>query len=164
MSETTVVDARLDKLEQDNRRLKLTVGALLLVMAAVPLVGAVMPEQIPEVIQARAFAVIDANGTPRAQMTDTGIHYRDENEDIRASMGTNGIGYYDGNGKIRVGMTPFGFWYYDENGNDRAKMTDTGISYWDENQTLRTSMGTNGIHYVDENGNLVWSTICDPNC
>ena len=37
MSEATVVDARLDKLEQDNRRLKLTVGALLLVMAAVPL-------------------------------------------------------------------------------------------------------------------------------
>ena len=28
MSETTVVDARLDKLEQDNRRLKLTVGAM----------------------------------------------------------------------------------------------------------------------------------------
>ena len=31
MSETTVVDARLDKLEQDNRRLKLATGALLLV-------------------------------------------------------------------------------------------------------------------------------------
>jgi hypothetical protein len=28
MSETIVVDARLDKLEQDNRRLKLTVGAM----------------------------------------------------------------------------------------------------------------------------------------
>ena len=28
MSETIVVDVRLDKLEQDNRRLKLTVGAM----------------------------------------------------------------------------------------------------------------------------------------
>jgi hypothetical protein len=55
MSKTTVVDARLDKLEQDNRRLKLTLGALLLALAAVPLIGAVMPQEIPEIIQARAF-------------------------------------------------------------------------------------------------------------
>ena len=33
MSERTVVDTRLDKLEQDNRRLKLALGALLFVMA-----------------------------------------------------------------------------------------------------------------------------------
>ena len=59
MSEATVVDARLDKLEQDNWRLKLTVSALLLALAAVPLIGAVMPEQIP----ARRFQVIDENGT-----------------------------------------------------------------------------------------------------
>jgi len=55
MSKTTVVDARLDKLKQDNRRLKLTLGALLLALAAVPLIGAVMPQEIPEMIQARAF-------------------------------------------------------------------------------------------------------------
>ena len=63
MSEATVVDARLDKLERDNWRLKLTVSALLLALAAVPLIGAVMPEQIPEVIRARAFHAIDGNGT-----------------------------------------------------------------------------------------------------
>ena len=75
MSEPTVVDARLDKLEQDNRRLKLMVGALLLVMAAVPLVGAVMPEQIPELIQARRFEMIGENGTLRAAMDDEGFWY-----------------------------------------------------------------------------------------
>ena len=63
MSETTVVDARLDKLEQDNRRLKLTVGALLLALAAVPLVGAVMPERVQDAVFARAFYVEDENGT-----------------------------------------------------------------------------------------------------
>ena len=62
MSETTLLESRLSKVEQDNRRLKLTVGALLLALAAVPLIGAVMPEQIPEVIQAREFQVIDTNG------------------------------------------------------------------------------------------------------
>ena len=70
MSETTVVDARLDKLEQDNRRLKLTVGALLLALAAVPLIGAVMPQQIPDVIQAQQFEVIYRDGTRRNVMAD----------------------------------------------------------------------------------------------
>ena len=82
MSEATVVDARLDKLEQDNRRLKLALGALLLVMAAVPLIGAVRPEQIPDLIQARAFHAIDGNGTLRAWMDDNGFAYQDENGNV----------------------------------------------------------------------------------
>ena len=89
MSETTVVDARLDKLEQDNRRLKLTVGALLLPLAAVPLIGAVMPEQIPERIQARGFDVIGENGTTRAVMDVAGFGYWDENgPDLAYNMET----------------------------------------------------------------------------
>ena len=89
MNETTVVDARLDKLEQDNRRLKLTVGALLLPLAAVPLIGAVMPEQIPERIQARGFDVIGENGTTRAVMDVAGFGYWDENgPDLAYNMET----------------------------------------------------------------------------
>ena len=45
MNEPTAVESRLDRLEQDDRRLKLTVGALLLSLAAVPLVGAALPQQ-----------------------------------------------------------------------------------------------------------------------
>ena len=140
MSETTVVDARLDKLEQDNRRLKLTVGALLLVMAAVPLVGAMMPEQIPEVIQARAFHAIDGNGMPRAVMGEIGFAYFDVNRTIRAMM--------DG-GSIRVS---------DENGTLRALMDDKNIAYLDENHVTRAQLYADGFFLSDENGNVVWST------
>ena len=139
MSETTVVDARLDKLEQDNRRLKLTVGALLLVMAAVPLVGAVMPEQIPEVIQARRFEVIDGNGMPRAVMGEIGFAYFDVNRTIRAMM--------DG-GSIRVS---------DENGTLRALMDDKNIAYLDEDRVTRAQLYAAGFFYSDENGNVVWN-------
>ena len=45
LSETAVFESWSGKLQQDNRRLKLTVGALLLVLAAVPLIGAAVPEQ-----------------------------------------------------------------------------------------------------------------------
>ena len=100
MSEPTVVDARLDKLEQDNRRLKLMVGALLLVMAAVPLVGAVMPEQIPEVIQARRFEVIDENGTLRTLMDGKTIAYLDENRVTRAQLYVDVFFYSDSNGNV----------------------------------------------------------------
>ena len=68
MSEATLLESRVDKIERDNRRLKLTVGALLLVLAAVPLIGAVMPQQVQGVIRAREFRVIDENGTRRASM------------------------------------------------------------------------------------------------
>jgi len=117
MSEATVVDARLDKLEQDNRRLKLTVGALLLVLAAVPLIGAVMPEQVQDVVRARAFRAVDENGTVRVRIDDFGIFHRDENGNLRASMGLGGIGYYDENDYPRTGLSIYGIYYRDENGN-----------------------------------------------
>ena len=119
MSEPTVVDARLDKLEQDNRRLKLTVGALLLALAAVPLIGAVMPEQIPQEITARAFYVEDENGNVRAQMTANSIWIADEN--------------WDEDGNNRAWMAPTGINYTGENGT-RAVMYGTGIAYFDENE------------------------------
>ena len=144
MSEPTVVDARLDKLEQDNRRLKLTVGALLLALAAVPLIGAVMPEQIPDLIQARAFRVIGENGPIRAQMDDSGIDYYDENGNMRASLSADGTSYRD------------------ENGDLRASMNASGILYYDDN--LRAVMNAYGILYLDENGITLWSTDCAPGC
>ena len=108
MSEPTVVDARLDKIERDNRRLKLTVGALLLALAAVPLIGAVMPQEIPELIQAREFQVIGEFGNERAGMSASGIAYNDEKGTIRAGMSDGGIGYIDENNNL-VWSTICGF-------------------------------------------------------
>ena len=100
MSETTLLESRVDKIERDNRRLKLTVGALLLVLAAVPLIGAVMPEQIPEVIRARAFHAIDRNGTLRALMDDKNIAYLDEDRVTRAQLYAAGFFMSDENGNV----------------------------------------------------------------
>ena len=70
MSEATLLESRVSKIEQDNRRLKLTVGALLLVLA----VTAMMSQRIPDVIQARAFKMIDYDGNVRATMDDFGLN------------------------------------------------------------------------------------------
>ena len=100
MSDATLLESRLSKVERDNRRLKLTVGALLLALAAVPLIGAVMPEQIQDVIQARKFEVIDENGTRRAGLNATGIGFTDESNNIRAGMNADGIAYFDESGNV----------------------------------------------------------------
>ncbi len=116
MSEATVVESRLSKLEQDNRWLKLTVGALVSVLAAVPLIGAVMPEQIPQVITARQFRVTDVTGTTRASMDNSGIAYYDRDGTRRARIG-DAISYWDENNIIRVLMGTPGIVYQDGNGN-----------------------------------------------
>ncbi|MCS5701603.1 MAG: hypothetical protein NZ847_03090 [Acidobacteria bacterium] len=158
MSEATLLESRVDKLEQDNRRLKLTVGALLLVLAAVPLIGGVMPEQIPEMIQARAFHVIDENGVDRVRMSDLGIRYLDENGTGRVAMNDVGIGYQDENGDIRAAVDADGIWYMDENRTIRAAMSAKGVGVTDDNGTIRARVEADGIGYWDENENLVWRT------
>jgi len=146
MSETTLLESRVDKIERDNRRLKLTVGALLLALAAVPLIGAVMPEQVPELIRAKNFVVEDENGTIRAMLSANGIGYHDENGNPRTLLSANGIGYHDENGTLRFFMDA------------------DGIGHLDENGIFRAVMGSDGIRYRDENGDIVWSTSCAPNC
>ena len=98
MSEATVFESRASKLEQDNRRLKLTVGALLLALAA----AAVMSQRIPELIQARRFEVVDVEGTSRVHINEVGIAYSDYMDSLRATIGAGGIVYFDENGTIRA--------------------------------------------------------------
>lgn len=116
MTEVTVFESRVNKLEQDNRRLKLALGALLLVLTVVPLVGAVMPEQVPQVITARQFRVIDATDVVRASISNSGITYYDRNGTKRSNV-ADAINYWDENSTVRVLIGDPGIIYADETGN-----------------------------------------------
>ena len=156
MSEATVLESRVNKLEQDNRRLKLTVGALLLVLAGAACAGAMMPEQIPQVIEAREFRMIDANGTVLIAINDEGFSYFDEigrvstgfsHGEILASMSTESSDVIDAR-MFRV---------IDENGVVRAGITaELGFDVRDEDGTIRAMMAVHGFTYADENGDVVW--------
>ena len=82
MNETTVFVSRLNRLERDNRWLKLALGSLLLMLATVALVGSMMPQQIPDVIEAREFRVVDENGVVRAAMYAEGIAFFDVAQNV----------------------------------------------------------------------------------
>ena len=116
MSDETLFESRLGTLEKDNRRLKLTLVALLLVLSAVPLIGAIMPEQVPQVITARQFRVIDATDIVRVSISNSGVTYYDRNG-TRRSMVADAINYWDENNAIRVLMGDPGIVYVDVDGN-----------------------------------------------
>lgn len=147
------IEQRFERMERQIKRLRLTVFGLVAVLLAVPLVGAVMPQEIPDVIEARKFRVIDENGKVRAGMLAGGIIYADENGTTRAGMGAEG------------------FIYFDENGAARASMDADGIVYSDENETIRAWIGlvpidtpASGVSTTysavvalsDAEGNVIW--------
>ena len=57
---------RLERLERENRWMKRAGIAVVGIALAVALIGATRPEDIPEMIEAQAFRVIDEDGTQRA--------------------------------------------------------------------------------------------------
>ena len=116
MSDETLFESRLSTLEKDNRRLKLALVALLLVLASVSLVWAIMPEQAPQVITARQFRVIDATDVVRVSISNSGITYYDRNG-TRRSMVADAINYWDENNTIRILMGDPGIIYVGEDGN-----------------------------------------------
>ena len=116
MTEVAVFESRVNKLEQDNRRLKLALGGLLLLLTVVPLVGAVIPEQVPQIITARQFRVIDATDVVRASISNSGITYYDRNGTKRSNV-ADAINYWDENNTVRILMGDPGIIYADENGN-----------------------------------------------
>lgn len=79
--------ARVDRLERENRRLKLTTGALVAALAGAALLGAVWPQEIPETIAAQAIAVLDDDGNPRILLDANGVFYGDENGTTRVGLG-----------------------------------------------------------------------------
>lgn len=161
MNETSLVESRLGKLEQDNRHLKIALGVLLLLLVGMPLVGMTTPQQIPDVISAHEFHVVDGSGASRARMLIDRISYFDEDGTLRATSASDGIGYNDVNGTGRTWIDEYGIGYYGENGTLRLRMNSGGIVTADDNGIFRTRMSASGFAYYDENGDVIWSTAQD---
>ncbi len=121
-----------------------------LALAAV-LVGATMPEAIPEVIDARGFRVIDENGRMRAKVEGDSFVSYDENGWLpRAGMNANGTVYW-GENSMTASMGASGFRYHAE---VMTLMGADGFAYADENLEVRAEVGADGYRYSDANGKL----------
>jgi hypothetical protein len=156
MHDLSAVVARVEKLEWENRRLKIVGGAVLLGLVAACTSAAVMPQEVPELIEARSFAVVDEDGTTRAGITSVGIGYHDERGNLRALLSPGGIAYIDENGTTRGRIEAGGSSYFDENGEIRARIVVGGSSYFDENGEIRARIVDDSFTYFDENGDVIW--------
>ncbi len=158
MNKIGLMESRLGKLERDNRRLKMAFGVMSLLFATVVFIGMAMPQQIPDVISAHEFHVVDADGAPRAKMLTDRTSYFDEDGMLRATSASDGIGYNDANGTGRIWVDEYGIGYYGENGTLRLRMNSGGIVVADDNGTFRTRMNASGFVSYGEKGDVIWST------
>ena len=139
MSEATVFESRLNNLEQDNRRLKLALGSLLLVLAVASCAGAMIPEQTQDVVQAREFRMIDANDTVLVAINDEGFSYFDEIGRVSWSLSHREI--------IAIMAA------------DEQEVIDAErFRVVDENGVVRAAMYAEGIAFFDADQNVVWSS------
>jgi len=139
------LEQRLEKLERQIRRLRVTLFGLVAALVLVPLMGTVIPQELPEVIDARAFRVIGEDGHLRVFVHAGGSYYFDEHQKIKAWMDDDGIRYYDENDAIRVFVDARGIWYKDEDGRLRAQLgTDAEPSY------------PAAVVLYDAEGNVIW--------
>ena len=131
---------RVQRLERANRRLQLGAGGLVAVLVAVPLVAAVLPVQVPDVISARAFRVVDEQGTQRATFNAM---------DGKGSLTLVGD---QGERDVRVGLSETGLIFADE-GELRGSFSGTGLMLYGERGTLpRVGLGLGGLVFSDEQG------------
>ena len=135
------IAGRVQRLERDNRRLKLAGGAMAAVLVAVPLGGAALPAQVPEVIEARAFRVLDENGTQRAGLGARWLAFYSEDGTIQtARFGIGGLGIFDEQGRQRTALGAYGLTF-----NDGFK----------DELDMRARLDAGGLRLYDEEGNMI---------
>ena len=107
------------RVQRIERRLKLGAGVLAAVLVAVATVAAVLSEQVPEVIEARAFRVLDEQGASQTYLSGALAFYDDQGGVLRVVLGAGGLSFVDEQGTLRLQLTidPAALRMYDEAGN-----------------------------------------------
>ena len=160
------IAGRVQRLERDNRRLRLAAGCLVALVVAVPLVGAVLPQEVPEVIEARAFRVLDEQGASQTYLSGALAFYDDQGGVLRVLLGAGGLSFVDEQGTLRLQLTidPAALRMYDEEGNviwsapeqvpevTWKRIVAREFLVLDELGERRAYLGPGGLEFFDEQG------------
>ncbi len=130
------LEERVARLERKNHVLQAVLGTFLIIQIGVAIAVVATSEEIPDVIEARAFHVLDANGAMRASVGLDGIGVLDANETLRAVVSPTGIGLLDANAQLRALMSPAGIGVHDETGAMRGLIRVGELGFYDPTGTL----------------------------
>ncbi len=136
---------RLDRLERENRRLKLAGAILLLALVAVGAMGQVLPKAVPKVVEAERFVLRDTKGKTRGGL---GV----------LADGTTALAFYDQNEKVRavLGVEPAGpsLVLYGQNSETRAVLGHIGL----ETKATGTveQRPASSLVLFDRDGKVIW--------
>lgn len=161
MNEATVTQ-RLDRLERENRKLKLAGVATLIAITAVVLMGQATPKREAKVIEAEQFILKDSEGRHRGglQVMADGrpiLRLADEKGWPRAEL------------VVLSNNTPALYFYDYEKGRDvdRKYLAWLGVSRHgsvtlalvdpEEQSEAQLSVPGPRLHFIDKDGRVVWS-------
>jgi hypothetical protein len=136
-NEQGAIEERLEKLERQNRRMKLAGLGAVVIAGAFVLMGQASGPRTPPEVRAKSFVLMDANGETRARLYMS----------AKAPM----LELFDANGKPRAGLgvTSDGpeLDLYDAKGNPRAEMDafsdGPGLDLADANGKVRAQLAVN---------------------
>jgi hypothetical protein len=159
-NEHGAIEERLENLERQNWRMKLT-GLAMLVIAGVAVLMGQAPPVLPRTITAAEFVLVDAQGRTRADLEMVEGRPRlallDEHENPRATLAAlaegSGLELNDANGARRVTLKAYsdgpGLALFDSDGTTRRATlsSDTGGPTLDLKDAygFRTEIGVTGL-------------------
>jgi len=161
MNEPTLAD-RLDRLEWENRRLKLAAAVIMIAIATVLLMGQATPSKVVEVVEAQRFILRDSKGINRGglQVMDDGrpiLHLADENGLTRAELvvlsnNTPALYFYDYEKGRDVGRKHLAWLGVSKHGSVTLALIDR------ERQSQAQLSGTGPrLRFIGKDGKVIWS-------
>ena len=161
MNERTLAQ-RLDRLERETRRLKLTGIGILMAITAVVLMGQAMAKQETKVIEAERFILKDAEGRDRGglQVMADGrpiLRLADEKGWPRAELvvlsnDTPALYFYDYQKGRDVGRRYLAWLGVSRHGSVTLALVDR-----EEQSEAQLSVPGPRLHFIDKDGRVVWS-------
>jgi hypothetical protein len=151
------VEERIDRLERENRRLKLAGGGLVAAALIVVLAGAATTQQ-PDTIEVKGLILKDDDGKKLGELTSdergTGIVFYDSEGETRAMFGVlpNGGGALNvSNSESNSGILPTG-WGVRKDGKlvVGAGLGPSGAGFVVNKGNVSTSVAASGVYISDE--------------
>lgn len=142
------IEERFERLEKQNRHMRVTGGAALIVLAAAALMGYASPE--PKVLEVEKLIIKNESGMLSVQMDKEGLLFFDKSGKTQAELDGDSIKFADENGTHRTSLGNEGLVFWDENVHLQMYLHSERLTFLDDEGTPRIGLTEGGLELSDE--------------